>query len=126
MIVGIGIDRIEIDRVRTAWRRHGERFHRRVYTDDEWCYCLSRPDPASSLAARFAAKEATMKAMGRGWEGGIRFRQIEITRNSAGAPGVRFHGAALDYSRSLGAGHSHVSLTHDRTHAMALVVIERL
>ncbi len=126
MLIGIGIDRIEIDRVRAAWKKHGERFHRRVFSDSEWTYCLSRPDPASSLAARFSAKEATMKAVGLGWGGGIYFRQIEVTRNRAGAPGLRLHGRAEGYAHTIGAGTFHVSLTHDRTHAMAIVIVEGL
>lgn len=126
MLVGIGIDRIEIDRVRDAWQRHGTRMQRRVYTDAEWVYCLSRHDPASSLAARFSAKEAAMKALGRGWGGGIYFRDIEISRDGAGAPGLVFHGQAENYAQTIGAGRAVVSLTHDRTHAMAIVLIESI
>jgi holo-[acyl-carrier protein] synthase len=126
MILGLGIDRIEIDRVRSAWNRHGERFHRRVFTDDEWGYCLSRPDPASSMAARFAAKEATMKALGLGWGSGIRYRDIEIRRGTAGAPNLKLHGHAADFANYRDVSNAVVSLTHDRTHAMATVILERV
>jgi holo-[acyl-carrier protein] synthase len=126
MILGTGIDRIEIGRVRAAWQRHGERFRRRVYTQAEWDYCLSRPDPAASLAARFSAKEATMKALGLGWGSGIRYADIEVTRGRAGKPGLKLHNNAERYAQSRGATHMHVSLTHDRTHAMAIVLIETI
>lgn len=126
MLVGIGIDRIEIQRVRNAWQRHGTRMQRRVYTDAEWDYCLGRPDPASSLAARFSAKEAAMKALGRGWGGGIYFRDIEVSRDRSGAPGILLHRQAENYAQTIGAGRALVSLTHDRTHAMAIVVIESI
>ena len=124
LILGIGIDRIEIARARAAWQRHGERFHRRVFTDGEWAYCLSRHDPAASLAARFSAKEATMKALGLGWGGGIYFRDIEVTKGHAGAPGLALHRQAQRFAEARGATHLHVSLTHDRTHALAIVLIE--
>jgi len=124
MIIGLGIDRIEIERVRQAWTRHGERFHRRVFTDDEWAYCLTRPDPASSMAARFAAKEATMKALGLGWGSGIRYRDIEIKRGRAGAPSLQLHGRTRDLATCRNVTNMVVSLTHDRTHAMATVIIE--
>jgi holo-[acyl-carrier protein] synthase len=124
MILGTGIDRIEIDRVRLAWQRHGDRLRRRVYTDAEWEYCLSRSDPAPSLAARFSAKEATMKALGLGWGSGIRYADIEVTRNRAGKPGIKLHGNAQRFADARSASHIHLSLTHDRTHAMAIVILE--
>jgi holo-[acyl-carrier protein] synthase len=125
MILGIGIDRIEIGRVRAAYERHGERFHRRVFTDAEWAYCVRRPDPAASLAARFSAKEATMKALGLGWGGGIFFRDIEVTKGRAGKPGLALHNEAKRFAGARGAANCHVSLTHDRTHALAFVVVEK-
>jgi holo-[acyl-carrier protein] synthase len=126
VLVGIGIDRLEIARMRDAWTRYGERLHRRVFTDDEWSYCLTRHDPASSMAARFSAKEAVMKSLGRGWGGGIHFRDIEVTRSGAGAPGIVLRGFALVYADTIGAGRVVVSLTHDRTHAMAFVIVESI
>ncbi|MEW5875664.1 MAG: holo-ACP synthase [Candidatus Zixiibacteriota bacterium] len=124
MLVGIGIDRLEIERMRGAWQRHGERLRRRVFTDGEWTYCLSRPDPAPSLAARFAAKEAVMKSLRRGWGGGVHFRDVEITRTPAGAPEIRLHRNAHALANTIGAARILVSLTHDRTHAMAVVMAE--
>lgn len=124
MILGLGIDRIEIGRVRNAWDHHSERFHRRVFTDDEWTYCMSKPDPASSMAARFAAKEAMMKALGLGWGSGIRYRDIEVRRGPAGAPSLRLHGNARDLAAYRKVANMVVSLSHDRTHAMATVILE--
>ena len=124
MIVGLGIDHIEIERVARVWKRHGERFGRRVYTRAEWAYCLSRPHPAQSLAGRFAAKEAAMKALGLGWPGGIAYRDIEITREPTGKPGLRFSNRAARCASTIGMSRAVVSMTHDRTHSSATVIIE--
>ncbi len=125
MIVGLGIDQIEIDRVSRTWQRYGERFGRRVYTDREWAYCISRPHPAQSLAGRFAAKEAVMKALGLGWPGGIAYRDIEITREITGKPGLRLSNRAAQRASMLGVTNSTVSMTHDRTHSSATVILEK-
>lgn len=124
MIVGLGIDSIEIARVDRVWKKHGERFGRRVYTEGEWRYCLTRPHPAQSLAGRFAAKEAAMKALGLGWPGGIAYCDIEVTRESTGKPGLRFSHRAADRADSLGVSHAALSMTHDQTHSAATVVFE--
>ena len=125
MIIGLGIDQIEIARIADAWRRFGERFRRRVYTRAEWEYCLSRHDPAASLAARFAAKEAAMKALGLGWPGGIKYVDIEVTRELTGRPGLQFSGTAQRRARQVGVVRTSLSLTHDRTRAAATVIAER-
>lgn len=125
VIVGLGIDQIEIDRVKRTWLRHAERFHRRVYTSAEWNYCISRPNPAQSLAGRFAAKEAAMKALGLGWPGGIAYRDIEVTRELTGKPGLRFTNRAAQRAAMIGVTHSVLSMTHDRTHSSATVVFEK-
>lgn len=125
MIIGLGIDQIEIERVARTWKRYGERFGRRVYTDAEWKYCLSRPHPAQSLAGRFAAKEAVMKALGLGWPGGIAYRDIEITRELTGKPGLRLSNRAAQRASVLGVTHSTVSMTHDRTRSSATVILEK-
>jgi holo-[acyl-carrier protein] synthase len=124
VIIGLGIDQVEIDRVARLWKRYGERFARRVYTRAEWDYCLARPDPAPSLAARFAAKEAAMKALGRGWPAGISFIDIEVTREASGRPGLRFVNAAACRAEAIGLDRAVVSLTHDRTFASASVLFE--
>lgn len=124
MIVGLGIDQIEIERVARTWQRFGERFGRRVFTDAEWAYCLSRPHPAQSMAGRFAAKEAAMKALGLGWPGGIAYRDIEVTREPGGKPGLRLANRAARRASGLGADRSAVSMTHDRAHSSATVILE--
>ena len=125
MIVGLGIDRIEIARIAKTDKRFGERFNRRVYTQAEWDYCRSRPDPASSLAARFAAKEAGMKALGLGWPGGVSYRDIEVQHAPTGAPLLCFHGSAKRRAEAIGVERAVVSLTHDRTYAAATVILDR-
>lgn len=125
MIVGLGIDQIEIGRVAQTLERYGERFGRRVYTEKEWSYCMSRPHPAQSLAGRFAAKEAVMKALGLGWPGGIAYRDIEVTRELTGKPGIRLSNRAARRATQLGVTHSTVSMTHDRTHSSATVILEK-
>lgn len=125
MIVGLGIDSIEIARVDRTWRRFGDRFGRRIYTEREWKYCLSRPNPAQSLAGRFAAKEAVMKALGLGWPGGIAYRDIEVTRELTGKPGIRLSNRAAQRASQLGVTHPTVSMTHDRTYSSATVILEK-
>ncbi|MBL8750269.1 MAG: holo-ACP synthase [Planctomycetes bacterium] len=124
MIVGIGVDSVAIERLATAWRRTGERFARRILTDDEFAYCRSRHRPAESLAARFCAKEAVMKCLGTGWTDGITFRQIEVRRDARGAVRLELHGAAALRAAELGIRRLHVSLTHTKDTATAFVVAE--
>ena len=124
MIIGLGIDQIEIARVARTLARYGERFGRRVYTAAEWKYCLSKPNPAESLAGRFAAKEATMKALGLGWPAGIAYRDIEITRDLAGKPGLKLCHLAARRAEQIGAVRTVVSMAHDRTFSQATVVME--
>lgn len=121
-IVGIGMDATEIDRVAEVLARHGDRFLRRVFTDDEVAYCRRHRDPAPSLAARFAAKEATMKALGTGASRGVWWRDIEVTRGS-GPPQLRLHGGAAARFEALGAKTSLITLTHARQLAMAQVIL---
>ena len=124
MIIAIGIDIIEIARVEEVFYRQGERFRKRVFTEAEAAYCESRASRLSSYAARFAAKEAVMKALGTGWSDGVRWRDIEIVRGERGAPSLRLHGRALERLREIGARRAHVSLTHSREIAMAQVILE--
>ncbi len=125
MIVGLGIDQIEIKRVERVWRRYGDRFGRRVYTPAEWAYCVSRPHPAQSMAGRFAAKEAAMKALGLGWPGGIAYRDIEITRELTGKTGLCLSNRAAQRADMLGVTHAVVSMTHDRSRSSATVLFEK-
>lgn len=123
MIVGCGIDLIEIERITEAMDRYGERFCNRVYLPEEVAYCRRKRNSAESFAARFAAKEAAAKALGTGIQSGVGFREIEVIRESSGKPSLRFHGRASEIAKMLGASHSVLSLTHTRTHAMAQVIL---
>ena len=89
MIVGIGVDLCEVDRMEAAIARHGERFLARIYTDAERAYCESKPNRMERFAGRFAAKEAAMKAIGTGWRRGVGWRDFEVTRAASGQPVIR-------------------------------------
>jgi len=125
MIVGIGIDAVSIERVRRAAgaSERGMKFRARVFTDGERRTCESRTDPAECFAARFAAKEAVMKALGA--DGiAFAFRDIEVVRTKGGAPRVVLHGRVAERARSLGVTVIHMSLTHAEPLALASVVAE--
>lgn len=124
MIVGLGLDLVEVARVRKLRERRGESFLRRVFTDDEARACLERADPDSPLAARFAAKEAGMKALGTGWAQGVGWRDVEVVSAPGTAPRLRFHGEAAARAAALGVAAVHLSLTHDAGAAAAVVVLE--
>lgn len=115
-----GVDMIEISRIGDVAARYGQRFYRRIYTQDELDYCRGR---APQLASRFAAKEAVMKALGTGVRG-MRWRDIEVVREMGRAPTIKLHGSALARARQLGIDHMAVSLSHSREHALAFVVAE--
>jgi holo-[acyl-carrier protein] synthase len=124
MIVGTGIDIAEVDRIAASIERFGRRFTERVFTDEEVRYCESRANKAERYAARFAAKEAGMKAIGTGWSRGVRWQDIEVQRLPGGRPTVVFHGRAGELFAKLGAARVHLSLTHTQGMAMAVVVLE--
>ncbi len=125
MIIGIGVDIVEVARIRRALEnpRTGGRFRGRVFTDGEVAYCTPRRNGHESFAARFAAKEAAMKALGRGFGQGIGWHDIEITRGD-GAPTLHLSGAAQRFADALGVRRMHVSLTHTAEFAVAYVVAE--
>ena len=116
-----GVDIIEISRIKRVLDRYSQRFLHRVYTDGEIAYCRGR---APNLAARFAAKEATMKALGTGVRG-VGWKDIEITRRESGAPGVLLHGRAQRRAQRLGVLDIALSLSHSREYAVAFVVIQQ-
>ena len=119
-MIGVGVDIIEIERVRGVLERHGHRFLRHVFLEDEVRYCSSRRDPASHYAARFAAKEAVVKALAV--KRGMRFlwRDIEVLRNPDGAPSIRLTGRARDVATQRAVRDIHVSVSHSDTHAVAM------
>ena len=116
-----GVDIIEISRVRQVLERYGPRFLGRVFTPDEISYCRGRP---SNLAARFAAKEATMKALGTGVRG-VSWKDIEVVRHESGAPSIRLHGRGKRRAQRLGVREISLSLSHSREYAVAFVVLQR-
>lgn len=124
MIVGTGIDIAEVDRIAATILRFGQRFTARVFTEAEIRYCESKANKAERYAARFAAKEAGMKAIGTGWSRGVRWQDIEVQRLPGGRPTVVFHGRAGEFYAKLGAEKAHLSLTHTKGMAMAVVVLE--
>src|SRR5947199_839653 len=103
MIVGSGIDIAEVPRIAQAIVRFGERFIRRIYTEGEIRYCDSKANRVERYAARFAAKEAAMKALGTGWNHGVRWRDIEVARKPGSRPTIIFHGVAAKFAERLGA-----------------------
>ena len=125
MIVGIGVDVVDIARLRRAIDRQGERFIRRIYTAGEQEYCRAHRDPTPYFAARFAAKEALFKALGTGWAQGVTWLDAEIRRNDQGAPWLALSGKAEEVSRALGARTIHLSLSHSEETAIALVILEK-
>jgi holo-[acyl-carrier protein] synthase len=124
MIVAIGVDIVEVQRIKEAFARRGDRFRNRVYTEAEINYCEGRRSRLESYAARFAAKEAVMKALGTGWADGISWRNIEVVRAESGPPVIHLSGRALEQFRKLGANRIHLSLAHSRDMAIAQVIIE--
>jgi holo-[acyl-carrier protein] synthase len=119
-VLGVGTDLVDVDRVRAALaRRPGLRT--RLFTDDEWAYAARHRDPHPHLAARFAAKEAVMKALGRGMSS-MGFAEIEVVRDDHGAPSVALHGAAARVAAGAGVSDWHLSLTHTGALAHAVVV----
>ena len=113
-----GVDIIEIDRVKRVYERYGERFLRRIYTSREVAYCRGR---APQLASRFAAKEATMKALGTGVRG-IRWRDIEVVRGRGQAPRIELHGTAKARAERIGLSQIAISLSHSKDFAVASVI----
>ena len=121
MILGIGVDIVEIDKLRLAMIRRGERLRDRAFTPAEIEYCEGRANKFQHYSARFAAKEATSKALGTGIRG-IRWREMEVIANQRGKPVLILHGSAAERAALLGLVHFDVSLTHSRTDAIAFVV----
>jgi holo-[acyl-carrier protein] synthase len=124
VILGIGVDLVHIPRIRQAIERWQERFLDRVFTPDEVAYARRRRDPAEHLAARFAAKEATLKALGTGLSMGIRWREVEVRRARGERPRVALSGRLADVGAARGVRVLHLSLTHDGDYAMAQVLAE--
>lgn len=125
MVLGLGSDLIEISRIEESLQRYGERFLHRVFTDSEIAYCQRKMKHASeSFAARFAAKEAVAKALGTGISRGISWHEIEVRREPGERPTIFLSGRAAERAAAIGVRRIHVTLTHSRDVAMAIVVAE--
>jgi holo-[acyl-carrier protein] synthase len=124
MIVGTGIDIAEVPRIAESIERFGERFLRRVFTEEEVRYCNSKANRVERYAARFAAKEAAMKALGTGWNRGVRWRDIEVFRPPGGRPTIKFHGVAAEFAAKLGTKNIALSISHTPELAIANVILE--
>jgi holo-[acyl-carrier protein] synthase len=122
-IKGIGVDLAQIPRLRRVVERWDDRFLRRVFTDDEIAYCRRRRDPIPHLAARFAAKEATLKALGTGLRMGVNWRELEVRRERGQAPVMVLSGRCRALAKAKGAGSVLLSLTHDGDYAMAQAML---
>ncbi len=124
MIVGTGIDIAEVPRIRQSIERFGLRFLQRIYTPGEIRYCDSKANRFERYAARFAAKEAAMKALGTGWNHGVRWRDCEVTRMPGGRPTMVFHGKAGEFAARLGTKNVALSISHTEEQAIAQVILE--
>ena len=124
MIVGLGIDITEVERMRQAIERRGQALLKRVFTPAEIAYCQKHRDPYERFAGRFAAKEAAMKALGTGWRRGVRWLDIEVVRLGSGKPTLKLSGVAQKFAERLEVNNIAVSITHDGNTAMAQVIFE--
>lgn len=126
MIVGIGVDIVEIDRIEHSLSEFGGRFRDRVFTPREIAYCEQYVHPGERYAVRFAAKEAARKALGAATPlKALSWHEVEIISSTEGAPQLEFHGRAADLMRELGIARAHVSLSHATDQAIAFVILEK-
>ena len=124
MILGTGVDLAEVPRIRSAIERYGERFIQRIYTPLEIAYVERKANRFERYAARFAAKEAGMKAIGTGWSHGVLWKDFEVTNLPSGQPILRLHGVAAQVAEKRGVRKIALSLTHTAELAMAHVILE--
>jgi holo-[acyl-carrier protein] synthase len=124
MIVGTGVDITEVGRIKASMERFGERFLKRVFTSAEVRYCLDKANAAERLAARFAAKEAGMKAIGTGLSHGVTWHSVEVVRFPGQRPTLKFTGKAAEIAARLGCKRTHLSLSHTADQAIAYVILE--
>jgi holo-[acyl-carrier protein] synthase len=124
MIVGTGIDIVEVPRIGQSIERFGERFLKRIFTPAEIRYCQAKANYVERFAARFAAKEAGMKAIGTGMRGGVSWQDFEVGREPGGRPTMLLHGKAAQVAAGLGTRRAHLSVSHTEEHAVAYVILE--
>ena len=124
MIVGTGVDLAEVPRIRASIERYGEKFIRRIYTPAEIAYVERKANKYERYAARFAAKEAGMKAIGTGWRHGVTWQDFEVANLPSGKPTLLLHGVAAGFAEKLGVKHISLSITHTAGLGMAHVILE--
>ncbi len=124
MILGVGIDLVEVGRIRDSLERLGERFARRILCPAEYDYCFSHTDPSTHVAARFAAKEAVSKAFGTGIGTELGWLDIEVIRLESGSTQVRLQGAGIQLMERRSAKIIHLNLTHTAQYASAVAILE--
>jgi holo-[acyl-carrier protein] synthase len=124
MIVGTGVDLAEVPRIRASIERYGQRFIERIYTRGEIAYVERKANKYERYAARFAAKEAGMKAIGTGWRRGVRWQDFEVANLPTGRPTLRLHGVAAQVALRMGVKNIALSMTHTAETAMAQVILE--
>jgi len=124
VIVGTGVDLAEVPRIQASIERFGEKFIQRIYTPREIAYVERKANKFERYAARFAAKEAGMKAIGTGWRRGVRWQDFEVANLPSGKPTLLLHGVAAKFAEKLGVKNVSLSLTHTRELGMAHVILE--
>jgi holo-[acyl-carrier protein] synthase len=124
MILGTGVDIVEIERLRKILEKQKDRFILRVFTSEEQRFCNMHRNPAPHYAARFAAKEAVFKALGTGWAKGVTWLDVEVQREGQEAPRLVLHGEALKLCQNMGMQKSHLSLSHSDEWAVAMAILE--
>ena len=124
MIKGLGVDSIELARIERVYNEYGTRFLNRVYAPVEQAYALRYKDPVPRLAARFAAKEACMKALGTGWSNGVRWRDIVVANAPSGKPEIQLYGKAREFAELQSVSRIHVTISHSREQATVVVIFE--
>jgi holo-[acyl-carrier protein] synthase len=122
VIIATGIDIVDVRRFWALIEKAGDRFLRRWFTDDELAYCKAKVQPVVHLAARFAAKEACLKTLRAAWDGSIMLRDVSVATGGSGAPSLQLTGRAAEIAVRAGITHLHVSLSHDKDHAVATVI----
>lgn len=124
MILGTGVDLAEVARIQASIERYGQRFIERIFTEREIAYVERKANKYERYAARFAAKEAGMKAIGTGWSSGVKWKDLEVANLPSGRPTLALHGAAGEIATRMGVKVVHLSMTHTADHAMAWVLLE--
>ncbi len=124
MIVGTGVDLAEVPRIQASIERYGRKFIERIYTPREIAYVERRANRFERYAARFAAKEAGMKAIGTGWRHGVRWQDFEVSNLASGRPTLLLHGVAAEFAAALGVRQVSISITHTAQFGMACVTLE--